>query len=200
MNNISNENENVNNEELSYFSLNKRIYNEYKKKHRILLDIMLELANQCTYKNGLVGVYSEYSKTGLAKELGINKGNISYYLNDLEKRKAIKIFSEVPLVVQILEAPKMPKINDIKGLLHYVNANPQEFQFNTNLKRKEAFFKSFEKHSAEYKKEIFEKAIVPEGKDNTTTEEINKAFYNDKNEEEDLDVIFEFKPKKQETP
>ena len=198
MNNISNENENVNNEELSYFSLNKRIYNEYKKKHRVLLDIMLELATQCTYKNGLVGVYSEFSKTGLAKELGIKKQNISYYLQDLEQRKSIKIFSEVPLVVQILEAPKMPKINDIKGLLHYVNANPQEFQFNANLKRKEAFFKSFEKHLVEFKKEIFEKATVPDGKDDTTTDEINNAFYKD--EEEDLDVIFEFKPKKQETP
>ncbi len=198
VNNLPEEKENVNNVELSYFTLNKRIHNEFKKKHHLLYFIMLELANQCTYKNGLVGVYSEFSKSGLAKELGINKGNISYYLQDLEKRKAIKIFSEVPLVVQILEAPKMPKINDIKGLLHYVNANPQEFQFNVNLKRKEAFFKSFEKYSKEFKKEIFEKAIVPEEKDNTTTKEIEEAFYED--DKANIYKMFDFEPPKQETP
>lgn len=196
MSNISNENENVNNEELSYFSLNKRVYFEYKKS--VLLDIMLYLSTQCTYKNGLVGVYSEFSKTGLAKEVDVKKQNITYYLQDLEKKKSIKIFSLVPLVLQILEAPRMPQISDIKGLLHYVNTNPQDFQFHTNLKRKEEFFKIFEDHSKEFKKEILQKATVPENKDNTTTEEIEKAFYEDDNA--NIYKMFDFEPPKKETP
>lgn len=196
MSNISNENENVNNEELSYFSLNKRVYFEYKKS--VLLDIMLYLSTQCTYKNGLVGVYSEFSKTGLAKEVDVKKQNITYYLQDLEKKKSIKIFSLVPLVLQILEAPRMPQINDIKGLLHYVNANPQDFQFHTNLKRKEEFFKIFEDHSKEFKKEILQKATVPENKDTTTAEEIEKAFYEDDNT--NIYKMFDFEPPKKETP
>ena len=45
---------------------------------------------------------------------------------------------------------------------------------------------------------FFEKAIVPEEKDNTTTKEIEEAFYED--DKANIYKMFDFEPPKQETP
>ena len=88
--NIINNKSNVNNQEkeLDYFTLNKKVYQELiliSRPKTVLFQIMVHLACKVTYKNGLVGVHSEISKTGLAKDIGINKGDITIYLNQLEK-------------------------------------------------------------------------------------------------------------------
>lgn len=99
---------NNSNEEFNYFSLNKKVFNELiliSRPKNVLFNIMVHLACKVTYKNGLIGVHSEISKTGLAKELKINKGHISEYLEQLEKLNFIKIFNISPLVLQVQEVP-----------------------------------------------------------------------------------------------
>ena len=103
--NIINNNSNVNNpeKELDYFTLNKKVYQELiliSRPKTILFQIMVHLACKVTYKNGLVGVHSEISKTGLAKDIGINKGDITTYLNQLEKLCFIKIFNIQYIICQ----------------------------------------------------------------------------------------------------
>ena len=103
---------NNSNEEFNYFSLNKKVFNELiliSRPKNVLFNIMVHLACKVTYKNGLIGVHSEISKTGLAKELKINKGHISEYLEQLEKLNFIKIFNISPLVLQVQEVPKPPR-------------------------------------------------------------------------------------------
>jgi len=180
--NIINNKSNVNNQEkeLDYFTLNKKVYQELiliGRPKTVLFQIMVHLACKVTYKNGLVGVHSEISKTGLAKDIGINKGDITTYLNQLEKLCFIKIFNTSPLVLQVLEVPQAPQINDIKGLLLYVLTNPQQFNFHRNLKRKTAFFETFKEYNSQILVEKMKKAEVPEDHpSNPTIEEIEDIF------------------------
>ena len=180
--NIINNNSNVNNneKELDYFTLNKKVYQELILTSRpkiTLFQIMVHLACKVTYKNGLVGVHSEISKTGLAKDIGVNKGHITGYLTQLEDMGFIKIFNTSPLVLQVLEVPQAPRINDIKGLLLYVLTNPQQFNFHRNLKRKTAFFDTFKEYKSEILVDKMKKAEVPEDHpSNPTTEEIEDIF------------------------
>lgn len=180
--NINNNSKLVNNlnEEFNYFSLNKKVFNELiliSRPKNILFQIMVHLACKVTYKNGLVGVHSEMSKTGLAKELKIDKSDISGYLQQLEKLNFIKIFNISPLVLQIIEVPQAPHFNDIKAILLYVSMNAQEFNFHRNLKRKTAFFETFKEYESEIFKEKIKKATVPDDyKDMPTTEEIEDIF------------------------
>lgn len=180
--NINNNSKLVNNlnEEFNYFSLNKKVFNELiliSRPKNILFQIMVHLACKVTYKNGLVGVHSEMSKTGLAKELKIDKSDISGYLQQLEKLNFIKIFNISPLVLQVIEVPQAPHFNDIKAILLYVSMNAQEFNFHRNLKRKTAFFETFKEYESEIFKEKIKKATVPDDyKDMPTTEEIEDIF------------------------
>lgn len=171
-------NVNTQEEDFDYLSLNKRIIRQLRKdKKTTLLNIMLELACLCTYKNGLVGVYKQVTKAGLAKELGIAKNNISFYLGQLEKLGYIKIFNASPLVLQILEAPKMPHIDGVKGLLTYVNCNPREFFYSNNPRRHGEFLAIFGKQKSDFIKETIKKAEVPEGHSSLpTTQELEEAF------------------------
>lgn len=176
--NIINQNDivNIKEKEFDYFTLNKRVIRELRNK-RTLLDIMLELACKVTYKNGLVGVHSEISKTAIAKELSIDKSNISKYLNQLEKLKFIKIFNVSPLVLQVLEIPKAPFFNDIKALLLYIHINQHEFNFHRNFERKKAFFNTFKEYENQILTERIKKAEVPlYHPSNQTDDEIEDIF------------------------
>ncbi|TFF63247.1 MULTISPECIES: hypothetical protein [Comamonas] len=153
--------------QLNYFSLNKRVFNELiltSRPKSVLFQIISYLACKATYINGLVGVHSEITKTGLAKELGINKGHITSYLEQLADLGFIRIFNTSPLVLQILEMPKIPQINNINALLLYVDTNPQLFNFQTNLNRKQAFFAVFPKMLATQPNVEMKKALVKEHK------------------------------------
>lgn len=180
--NIINNNSNVNNKEkeLDYLTINKKVYQELMLTSRpktVLFQIMVHLACMVTYKNGLVGVHSEIHKTGLAKELGINKGDISKYLNQLEELKFIKVFNTTPLVLQVLEVPQAPNFNDIKGVLLYIHMNPQQFNFHRNLNRKTEFFETFKEYNSQILVEKIKNAEVPEDHpSNPTTEEIEDIF------------------------
>ena len=180
--NINNKSSLVNNsnEEFSYFTLNKKVFNELiliPRPKNTLFQIMVHLACKVTYKNGLVGVHSEIHKTGLAKELGINDGHITRYLKQLEDLNFIKLFNTTPLVLQVLEVPQAPVFNDIKGVLLYVHMNPQQFNFHRNLNRKTAFFETFKKYNSQILVEKIKNAEVPEDHpSNPTIEEIEDIF------------------------
>ena len=180
--NINNKSSLVNNsnEEFSYFTLNKKVFNELiliPRPKNTLFQIMVHLACKVTYKNGLVGVHSEIHKTGLAKELGINDGHITRYLKQLEELNFIKVFNTTPLVLQVLEVPQAPIFNDIKGVLLYVHMNPQQFNFHRNLNRKTAFFETFKKYNSQILVEKIKNAEVPEDHpSNPTNEEIEDIF------------------------
>ena len=178
--NINNKYGNVNTQEedFDYLSLNKRMIRQLRKdKKTTLLNIMLELACLCTYKNGLVGVYKEVTKSSLAKELGIAKNNISFYLEQLEKLGYIKIFNASPLVLQILEAPKMPIIDGVKGLLSYVACNPREFFSFKNARRQAEFLAIFGQQRSDFIKETLKQAEVPDGHSSLPTpQELEEAF------------------------
>ena len=184
--NINNKSSLVNNsnEEFSYFSLNKRVYRELKlnqTKNKIKTDdyyfLMSHLASEyITYKNGLVGVYNKLTQYQLADELKINSGRISGYLKKLEEMKFIKIFNLSPLVLQVLEIPKAPRINDIKSLLLFVSANPQDFHFHLNLDNRKAFFEIFKQYETEVIKENIKKAIVPKTYKPKENDELNDPF------------------------
>ena len=162
------------------FTLNKKVFNELiliPRPKNTLFQIMVHLACKVTYKNGLVGVHSEIHKSGLAKELGIDKSDISGYLKQLEDLKFIKVFNTTPLVLQVLEVPQAPIFNDIKGVLFYVHMNPQQFNFHRNLKRKAAFFETFKEYNSQILVEKMKKAEVPEDHpSNPTIEEIEDIF------------------------
>lgn len=180
--NISNKSSLVNNsnEEFNYFSLNKKVFNELiqiPRPKNILFQIMVYLACKVTYKNGLVGVHSEIHKTGLAKELGINKGHITEYLNQLVELRFIKIFNTSPLVLQVLEVPQAPNFSDIKAVLLYIHISPQQFNFHRNLKRRTEFFETFKEYSSQILVERIRNAQVPEDHPgNPTTDEIEDIF------------------------
>ncbi|WP_407304061.1 hypothetical protein [Acinetobacter sp.] len=180
--NINNKSAVVNkqNEEFSYFSLNKKVFNELiliPRSKNILFQIMVHLACKVTYKNGLVGVHSEVFKTGLAKEMKINDGDISGYLKQLEKLNYIKIFNTTPLVLQVLEVPQAPNFDDIKAVLLYVSMNAQEFNFHRNLKRRATFFETFKEYESEIFKEKIKKSTVPDDYENIpTTDDIEDIF------------------------
>lgn len=178
--NINNKYANVNalEEDFNYLSLNKRMIRQLRKdKKTTLLNIMLELACLCTYKSGLVGVYKQVTKAGLAKELGIAKNNISFYLEQLEKLGYIKIFNVSPLVLQILEAPKMPHIDGVKGLMSYVACNPREFFSIKNSRRQSEFLAIFGQQKSDFIKETIKQAEVPEGHSSLpTAQELEEAF------------------------
>ena len=165
--NIINNNSNVNNQEkeLDYFTLNKQVFNRLVLTSRpklILYQIISYLACTCTYKNGLVGVHSEMKQATLCEALGIDRRDIAGYLKQLEAMNFVKIFNTSPLVLQVLEVPQTPRINDIKGLLLYVLTNPQQFNFHRNLKRKAAFFETFKEYNSQILVEKMKKAEVPE--------------------------------------
>ena len=180
--NINNKSSLVNNsnEEFNYFTLNKKVFNELiliPRPKNTLFQIMVHLACKVTYKNGRVGVHSEIHKSGLAKELGIDKSDISGYLKQLEDLKFIKVFNTTPLVLQVLEVPQAPIFNDIKGVLFYVHMNPQQFNFHRNLNRKTAFFETFNKYNSQILFEKIKSSEVPEDHpSNPTTEEIEDIF------------------------
>lgn len=180
--NINNKSAVVNNsnEEFDYLTLNKKVFKELiliPRPKNTLFNIMVHLACKVTYKNGLVGVHSEMSKTGLAKELKIDKSDISGYLQQLEKLNFIKMFNISPLVLQVLEVPQAPHFNDIKAILLYVSMNAQEFNFHRNLKRKTAFFETFKEYENEIFKEKIKKATVPDDYENMpTTDDIEDIF------------------------
>ena len=172
--NIINNNSNVNNQEkeLDYFTLNKRVFNELVLTSRpklVLYHIISYLACTCTYKNGLVGIHSEMKQATLCEALGIDRRDIAGYLKQIEAMSFIKVFNTSPLVLQVLEVPQAPQINDIKGLLLYVLTNPQQFNFHRNLKRKTAFFETFKEYSSQILVEKMKKAEVP--KDHQPTEQ-----------------------------
>ena len=166
--NISINNESVNNskDEFNYYSLNKTIHRELflnKSRNKIKTDDLYHLMNHLaceftTYKNGLVGVHSKITQYQLCDELKINRGRFSGYLERLEEMNFIKIFSLSPIIIQILELPKIPKINDIKSLLLYVSANPHDFKFNVNLNRKKEFFDTFKQYEDEIIKSNIDRA------------------------------------------
>ena len=161
----NNSNVNKSNEEFNYFTLNKRIFNELiliPRPKNILFQIISYLACTCTYKNGLVGVHSEIKQATLCEALGIDRRDITGYLKQLEAMNFIKVFNTSPLVLQVLEVPQAPRINDIKGLLLYVLTNPQQFNFHKNLKRKAAFFETFKEYNSQILVEKMKKAEVPE--------------------------------------
>ena len=180
--NIINNNSNVNNpeKELDYFTLNKRVFNELVLTSRpklVLYQIISYLACTCTYKNGLVGIHSEMKQATLCEALGIDRRDIAGYLKQLEAMRFIKVFNTSPLVLQVLEVPQAPQINDIKGLLLYVLTNPQQFNFHRNLKRKTAFFETFKEYNSQILVEKMKKAEVPEDHpSNPTIEEIEDIF------------------------
>ena len=180
--NINNKSAVVNNsnEEFDYLSLNKKVFRELvliPRPKNTLFNIMVNLACKVTYKNGLVGVHSEIYKTGLAKELKINDGDISGYLKQLEKLNYIKIFNVSPLVLQVLEVPQVTHFNDIKAVLLYVHMNAQQFNFHRNLKRKTAFFETFKEYNSQILVEKIKKATVPSNHpDMPTDEEVEDIF------------------------
>ena len=180
--NINNKSAVVNNsnDEFNYFSLNKKVFKELiliPRPKNVLFQIMVHLACKVTYKNGLVGVHSEISKSGLAKELGIDKSDISGYLQQLEKLNFVKIFNTSPLVLQVLEIPQAPYFNDIKAVLLYVHTNTQQFNFHRNLKRKTAFFETFKEYNSQILVERIKKATVPADHPNLPTDdEIEDIF------------------------
>lgn len=187
MPNIKENTENVNNkdiEQYNYFTLNKKVYRELKlnqKKNKIKTDdlyfIMNHLASEyVTYKNGLVGIYDKLTQYQLAEDLSINRGRILGHLEKLEEMGFIKIFNLTPLVLQIIELPKIPIINDIKGLLSYVSANPHDFQFNVNLDKRKAFFDIFKEHEQEVIKQNIKRAEVPQNHTSNNEEEIDDPF------------------------
>jgi hypothetical protein len=181
--NIINENDIVNQKvekEFDYFSLNKKVFNELiliSRPKNVLFQIMVHLSCKSTYKNGLVGVHSEISKTAIAKELCINKGHITDYLKQLVELQFIKIFNVSPLVLQVLEIPKAPVLNDIKALLLYIHINPHEFNFHRNLERKTAFFDTFKEYDNQILIERIKSAEVPlNHPSNQTDDEIEDIF------------------------
>ena len=172
--NLNNKNQNVNNsnQEFDYFSLNKRVFSELVLTSRpklILYQIISYLACTCTYKNGFVGIHSEIKQATLCEALGIDRRDIAGYLKQLEAMRFIKVFNTSPLVLQVLEVPQAPQINDIKGLLLYVLTNPPQFNFHRNLKRKTAFFEKFKEYNSQILVEKMKKSEVPE--DHQTTEQ-----------------------------
>lgn len=184
--NINNNSSLVNNlnEEFNYLTLNKKVFNELiliPRPKNTLFQIMVYLACKVTYKNGLVGVHSEIFKTGLAKELGIDKSDITGYLKQLEDLKFIKIFNITPLVLQVLEVPQAPAFNNIKAVLLYIHINPQQFNFHRNLKRRTVFFEIFKEYDSQILVERIKKSTVPDDHpSNPTTEEIEDIFgFND---------------------
>lgn len=187
MSNVNKNKEKVNNQDIdqfNYFTLNKRVYRELKvnqKKNKIKTDELYFIMNHLvceyvTYKNGLVGVYDKLTQYQLAEELGINRGRIAGHLEKLEEMKFIKIFNRSPLVLQILEIPKRPEINDIKGLLFYVSANPHDFNFHINLDNRRAFFDTFKEYEADIIKQNIKRAEVPKEHSANTEEEIEDPF------------------------
>ncbi|MBO9538293.1 winged helix-turn-helix domain-containing protein [Herbaspirillum sp.] len=177
-NDLSKNNSDVNRDEgieipeMDYCTISKKaIFTLTDKDNLIPLKILMRLTCYCTYKNGLVGVFSRISKSDFAEQLNIYKGNISRYLKQLEELNYIQIFSHSPLVLQILEAPKMPKIDSIKGMLLYVATHPQEFQFHRFKKRKTAFFADFKEYEKEILVERMRKAVVPENYQGSQEEE-----------------------------
>ncbi|WP_156471591.1 hypothetical protein [Snodgrassella sp. CFCC 13594] len=105
----------------------------------------------------------------MCEALGIDRRDIAGYLKQLEAMRLIKVFNTSPLVLQVLEVPQAPQINDIKGLLLYALTNPQQFNFHRNLKRKAAFFETFKEYNSQILVEKMKKAEVPE--DHQTTEQ-----------------------------
>jgi hypothetical protein len=187
MSNVNKNKENVNNQDIdqfNYFTLNKRVHRELKvnqKKNKIKTDELYFIMNHLaceyvTYKNGLVGVYDKLTQYQLAEELGINRGRIAGHLEKLVEMKFIKIFNHSPLVLQILEIPKRPEINDIKGLLIYVSANLHDFHFHINLDNRRAFFDTFKEYEADIIKQNIKRAEVPKEHSANTEEEIEDPF------------------------
>lgn len=187
MSDINKNNENVNNQdtnEFNYFTLNKKVYRELKlnqKKNKIKTDELYFIMNHLaceyvTYKNGLVGVFDKLTQDQLAEELNINRGRISAHLDKLQEMNFIKIFNYRPLVLQILEIPKKPEINDIKGLLFYVSANLHEFNFHTNSDKRTSFFDTFKKYEREIIQNNIRRAEVPTTHTSISNDEIEDPF------------------------
>lgn len=187
MSDINKNNENVNNQdtnEFNYFTLNKKVYRELKlnqKKNKIKTDELYFIMNHLaceyvTYKNGLVGVFDKLTQYQLAEELNINRGRISAHLDKLQEMNFIKIFNYRPLVLQILEIPKKPEINDIKGLLFYVSANLHEFNFHTNSDKRTSFFDTFKKYEREIIQNNIRRAEVPTTHTSISNDEIEDPF------------------------
>lgn len=188
MNNISNEKENVNNEELEvkhYYSVYSDNFEKLWKLDPVFNTLTLYhyLLSKHTYKNGLAGIFHHITIYSLVDKFKVHKLTIGRHLKKLEENQLIKILNQSPLIIQMLEIPYVNhKFNTLEEVLKYVALNQQEFKFDTSMMKNRAneFFTCFQKQYKEINSKKYQsmkiKEPVNEDKPIRPKEEISSKY------------------------
>ena len=131
-NNISSNNEKVNNEDKSktiYFPINinalENLESEFTETN-----LFLYLVSKMTLNNGIVGVFHRITEYSLKIHFKVVNVQVARKLKSLEKKKLIKVLNKNPLIIQVLEVYRTCTITDLNECLKYVKSHEDEFNFN----------------------------------------------------------------------
>jgi hypothetical protein len=107
------------------------------------------LTRKCSFRNGLVGVFSELTIYRLAEELSSQLGKdfqviqIKRALQKLEKNDLVKVLHNKPLIVSLPQAEFSEPLDTMAQALAYIDSHLEEFNLVSMHRRREEFFAAF---------------------------------------------------------
>lgn len=136
--------------ETRYFPITDETINRLMKMGDLTAwHLYFTLTKLCSFRNGLVGVFSEITQYKLAEALSKQLGKdfqitqVKRALQKLEKNGLVKILHEKPLVILLPQAEFSEPLADIAQALAYIDSHQDEFNFQVMHRRREEFFAEF---------------------------------------------------------
>lgn len=136
--------------ETRYFAITDETINRLMKMGDLTAwHLYFTLTKLCSFRNGLVGVFSEITQYKLAEALtkqlakDFQITQVKRALQKLEKNGLVKILHDKPLVILLPQAEFSEPLEDMAQALAYIDSHQEEFNFQVMHRRREEFFAEF---------------------------------------------------------
>lgn len=136
--------------ETRYFPITDETINRLMKMGDLTAwHLYFTLTKLCSFRNGLVGVFSELTQYKLAEELSNQLGKdfqltqVKRALQKLEKNNLIKVLHDKPLVISLPQAEFSEPLDTMAQALAYIDSHQEEFNLQVMHRRREEFFEQF---------------------------------------------------------
>lgn len=136
--------------ETRYFAITDETINNLSKLSDLTSwHLYFILTRKCSFRNGLVGVFSELTIYRLAEELSSQLGKdfqviqVKRALQKLEKNDLVKVLHSKPLIISLPQAEFSEPLETMAQALAYIESHLEEFNFVSMHRRREEFFAEF---------------------------------------------------------
>jgi hypothetical protein len=136
--------------ETRYFPITDETINRLMEMNDLVAwHLYFTLTKLCSFRNGLVGVFSELTQYKLAEALSEQLGKdfqitqVKRALQKLEKNSLVKILYDKPLVILLPQAEFSEPLEDLAQALAYIDSHQEEFNFQVMHRRRDEFFALF---------------------------------------------------------